>query len=68
MGIVPLEVLKLTFDLCHAVGCGEDFQVAFRFPQSAAIAAHGGRFRTEVLGGGTINSLGSQRMASYPFR
>ena len=54
------EVLELTFDLRDAAGCGEDFPVGFRFPRSAAIAGHGGRFWTEVLSGRTINPLGFQ--------
>ena len=68
MGMVLPEVLKLTFDRRHAAGCGEDFPVAFRFPQTAAIACHGRRFRTEVLGCQAIDALGFQRVAVHAFR
>ena len=68
MGMVFLEMLKLTFDLRHAAGCGEDFPVGFRFPWPAAIACHGARFRTEVLGRWSIDALGFQRLAGYAFR
>jgi hypothetical protein len=33
-----LEVLKLTFDLRHAAGCGQDFQVGFRLAWPVAVA------------------------------
>jgi hypothetical protein len=67
MGI-GFEVLKVTLDLRHAAGCGEDFPVGFRFPLSAAIAGHSDCFRTEVLGRRSINSLGFQRVTGYVFR
>lgn len=58
--VVSLEGLKLTFDLRHASGCGENFPVGFCLSQLTPIACHGGRFRTEVLGGWTMNALGFQ--------
>ena len=61
-------MLELTFDFRNAAGCGEDFPVGFCFPQSAAVAGHSGRFRTEVLSRRSINPLGFQRVAGYVFR
>ena len=65
---IRFELLKLTFDLRHVAGCGEDFTVGFRFPRSAAIASHSDCSWTEVLSRWAINPLNFQRVAGYVFR
>jgi hypothetical protein len=43
------QLVELVVDSRQAAGVGGNELVDFSFPQQAAIAAHGGRFRAKVL-------------------
>jgi hypothetical protein len=59
------QLVELVVDSRQAAGVGGNELVDFSFPQQAAIAAHGGRFRAKVLCRRTINPLGFERTAIH---
>ena len=59
------QLVELGVDFRQTAGVGGNELVDFSFPQSAAVAAHGGRFRAKVLCCRTINPLGFERTAIH---
>jgi hypothetical protein len=61
------QLVELVVDFRQAAGVGGNELVDFSFPQTAAIAAHGGGFRAKVLCRRTVNQLGFERGAIDAF-
>ena len=59
------QLVELVVDFRQAAGVEGNELVDFSFPQQAAIAVHGGRFRAKVPCRRTINPLGFERTAIH---